>query len=69
MKGRGAMWERIVDFICLRSFRLNRIGKKLDRLGAEAAEEVLKLLLRMMKLAFQVWPDFRRSFKAVSPRL
>ncbi len=56
------MWNKIVNFLLARSFRLDRIGGQLaDRLGAEATEEVFKLLLHGMELAFCVDAEFRRN--------
>lgn len=61
------MWERIVDFIrfpvtLAKWLMLKGVKKQLaNRLGAEFSEEVLKLVLRGMALAYMVWPEFRKN--------
>jgi hypothetical protein len=69
LKGRRAMSGHIVDVIrfpvwLVKWLKLRGVKKPLaDRLGAEASEEVLKLLLRWVAFAYTVWPGFWKHLK------
>ena len=63
------MWQRIVNFFLMRHLRFKRTAEKLlDRLGAEATEEVFKLLLKGMALFFCIDPKFRKNLKDFNGR-
>ena len=63
------MFQQIINFICMRNYRLKRLAKKLlQNLESEITEEFLELLLRGMSLFLCVNTQFRENIKNFSGR-
>ena len=61
--------EKLVNFLLIRRFRLDRIAKKLENhLGGEITEEGLKLLLKGMALALCLDREYRLNLKDFNGR-
>ena len=54
--------QKLINLLLFRVFRLNRtFNRLLDCVKREAADEFLELLLKLMRLAFLVDPDYRKN--------
>jgi hypothetical protein len=62
------MLQRIVNGVLLRPFRARCIGRRLANIGAELGEELIKVLLRGIRLALLLDPDFRKGLKTFKGR-
>jgi hypothetical protein len=63
------MFEKILNWLLLRPFRVKRLRSKfLQCLESEAAEGFLEMLLKFMSLAFFMDRDFRRNIKGFNGR-
>ncbi len=63
------MWNKILNFILMRSARSKKTAKAFfETMKSEGAEEFLELLLRLMGLVFHVDKDFRRNIEDFNGR-